>query len=519
MLAEILCHLNNHHSVSLTCKRFYEISCDTKFFRLIIRSNEKGNFEENLCKTVELMMKSERRFNEIEVLADNFDSLKSIHIDYLTKVIETFGNDIKKLSISLMELPLNFIDWLNLMPKLESIHMNGLKIKEKSELEIILSKLKSIYLFRCPENVIELFESLTPGVLEKIQIYRVPFLYNATQELLGSQTNLKEISTDTKIIDRIKVQKMKLKFLELFGSETFNLDGVVNGQNEIETLQVYAAIFPTNLKLICDDLKSLKHIKICASKVPSHEFAEVLRLCCLKKAEISWESWESSELTTPNESLVIMKSNNLTDLTITCSEKKLTTSTFAELGKNCPRLKSLKISSFQLSLDDFGLILQSFSSLEMLNVIVTFTNHSPQANLIHNHLKELIVRRPESDTVNLECSNLLKLTACCKILEFLDVDFSLSDQTLQKLLVSSRKLKILVFNTLKVTRSLISTIKTFGNNLNKFTCNACDIEEGMTLRIIEQELKDHFTPVKQREPFKFAGDNFFLMYERKIGKI
>lgn len=115
LLESILSYIPNHLELALTCKKFHDISCNIKLFKLEIHdySEDDEHFES--------MMNSQRRIDDLEVSAADLNN------NHLSKLLQHFGKDVKHVKFSSNRLPSNIIELLNLMPKLEKISLHLMK--------------------------------------------------------------------------------------------------------------------------------------------------------------------------------------------------------------------------------------------------------------------------------------------------------------------------------------------------------------------------------------------------------
>jgi THAP domain len=187
ILEKIFKFVPNHESTSLTCKKFHEISCSVRFFNLLFCSVGE-RYEVHFARYLDsddvfsMMMKSNRRFKRLRITNDDiydFSIFRGLRLQRLTQVLARFGKDIEKLAIDNIELPSNFVQLLNFMPKLNKIYLGGIQEYGTKVVEgpINLHKLTRFQSQHCSAAVLRIFNNLPPNVLTElfmVDIYRHP---------------------------------------------------------------------------------------------------------------------------------------------------------------------------------------------------------------------------------------------------------------------------------------------------------------------------------------------------------
>jgi hypothetical protein len=168
-------------------------------------------------------------------------------LERLTKIIERFGKDIKKMKVIGIKLPYKFVELLNLMGNLEDLEISYVGEFERNFVKgkMELPKLKKVYSHRCQPEILRIFDSLSPGVLQEI-FYSVPNTrYGRVfeklfqkQKLFRNQPNVKKITVFGRFVDFFDWKQAKLKEISINVTEASVMKKVFEGQDELEDLDV-----------------------------------------------------------------------------------------------------------------------------------------------------------------------------------------------------------------------------------------------------------------------------------------
>lgn len=360
-------------SLGQVCKKFYDISCNLKSFRLRLGPTQPNGSYVNFLQDDEIfkmMMNSKRKifFFDITIKSCDIENLENIHKQRLAKVVEKFGKDVTQFQTHSVDMFPCFTASLNLMPNLKEIYLSQIDEEEVEDMEIVelsLNHLKYFYSSRCSERVLKIFNQLTPGVLQRIQLrFYDEYLpeVNRSIELFRNQHNVKDVWVNTRFVKLMNLKEMKLTSLRLHVSK-ISLNGIINGQSEMKSLNVGEGIFKNELKVICNELTALEELDISVFETASCEFSELSKLSHLEKLKISFVNIENS---TFNESLSVLENKNLLELEIYNNYCELEKSTACKLGLNCPQLEILSVSNSTLNI--INPIIENCSNLKVLKL-------------------------------------------------------------------------------------------------------------------------------------------------------
>jgi hypothetical protein len=530
MLAEILSYVPDQITIGQTCKKFYEISCEITPCKLWLRSFLKfASYdkpevftEEEIFKS---MIKSKRRVSFIRTGAF-FNDRKKMNIDdRLTKVIQHFGKYVEHLEFFGIEFHRDVAELLNLLPNLIELKLDYLKdgdVQSFDGLELKLPKLKKLSSRKCSKYILEVFNALPSGVLEDVEI-EGPFRMEEDNEtvnedfgLFKNQNNIKVLETND-FLKFMNLKKMKLNYFVMQDFRQYPQN--IEGQDEVWYLKVFGIYNQGFLKLICDEMKSLQHFEAgYIDKAVCPELSEVSKLKCLRKMKFEL----SSDEIPVNQSLITLKNQSLTDLDILlyC---KLQSSTAAQIGRNCPRLKKLNTYSYS-QLNVINSVIENCPNLQELVFKVEDKDHCHgdeddeqrvktddykfQEGLEHEKLKKLSIFGWCD-----EYQDLSKLLKCCKNLEEFTTVLPINVQLLLEILTSLPNLKSLDLqhhyicgcddtpSNHKVSLEFVNILKTFGKNLSYFCCRLRTFEDEITEDFLKSEFKERFgqVEVKQKE--------------------
>lgn len=525
MIAQILSYIPDQLTVGLTCKKFHEISCYIKFFRLSLRRNLFTNKKQSESEIgtenqetdiFESMINSQRRINFLSI---DFDCNEICDDERLLEVVRHFGNDVKQLELSCIKVKDEFIDFLNLMKNLVKIklyRLNGVVNIDGCKLK--LKKLKGVSTSECPIEVLKMFNVLPPGVLEKVELMWHPSgenYFNNQQpniEIFKNQQNIKEITAHS-YCNNIDFKQLKLISLLYEDFATFKLQQNLKGQNKLKLLSSHS-FQNGDLKFICNELKSLEFLHGSFHNILSSEFSELSKLMKLKNLRVSWVVGGFVD-DRVNESLFIMQSESLKDLEIKCC--KVMELAVAQLGVNCPNLQRLNFDS-KASFNVINLIIRNFKNLRCLvfrggpdeddrnyygvenldNDIYAFSQ-----GLKHRKLRKLSV----CGWCN-EYETLPKLISCCINLRVFKTTLPLNCEMLQKILTSCSKLEKLCLITEftldepkslhKISLQMIEVLKKFGSKLVYFYCEFNSFDDEVSPKMVIEEFEPYYTFIEMK---------------------
>jgi hypothetical protein len=101
----------------------------------------------------------------------------------------------------------------------------------------------------------------------------------------------------------------------------------------------------------------------------------------------------------------------------------------------------------------------------------------------------------------------VKVISGCKNLMQLDVDFTLSQQAIQKILTNLTNLKHFTVSVHEISLELISNLQAFGGSLKSFVCDGTKLEDDLSVEMVKERLEGCFCD--------HIGDNVHLKLERK----
>jgi hypothetical protein len=510
MIAEILSYVPGHHSVSLTCKKFHKISCDTKFVELNFRTNDNGEsfprFLDN-GDTFRSLMKSNRRFNRLHIWNDI--GISGLRLERLGKVLQRFGNDIKEADIKGIGFPPNIVALLNFMPKLEKINLYMINVHENTvvdEGELKLHKLKKFESNLCSLDALQIFNQLPTGVLEEISLKDCLDPMSGQNEaevipkLFVNQRNIKKVTTSLKCAVFLDWSQIKLKSLRIddydhLGSKEL-LEKVLTGQDEMEKLYFYCDN-PSLLNPIIKELKSLVELHIEPYILSGEGLPELAKLSKLKILNIFY--YLNLDASNFISFLNLTRNNGVEKLQVCCGNTDLSEFTISQLGVNFPNVKELKLES-KSSINVINTTLQSFPNLEGLRFIPNESDEEAfiyHEDLNHQKLKKLHIGFWEGEINH----DFAKLIGCCTKLEDFSAESALAKGTLKEIFTRQPNLKSFeIFNDYSsislVTQADIAAVKENGKKLESFKCNNCDLDDGISPEKLQEGFINRFDAVK-----------------------
>lgn len=489
-------------AVGQTCRKFNEVSCSIKHFKLEFKSLWNDSYtkmldDDDIFKS---MMKSQRKISSLKILSESFDDVEmnSLQLERLAQVIKYFNVNIKSFELNGNLLSMEILKLLNLMPNIEKICLTNIEDKlfeVPDGFLLSLNKLKEVESVNCSENVLNYLKILPDGVLKKLDLSEKEILSEANHkvELFTNQYNLKEIIINSHFIKLMNLKPISLTSLRLHGPNV-SLQGTINGQHKLTSFVAQNSILENDLKLICRELKSLDELELLIIETQSSEFAELSKLSKLKKLKVHFANSEDSTL---NESLILIESRSLQDLNIYSYRNELLNSSLISIGLSCPKLNKLKINS-RSTLNIMHPIISYFpflTDLELHGLMDKPENPFVFQGHVHNNLKILIVMG-----LNGECRDFTKLISSLQNLEKLTTSIPVSGKMLEELLTTTQpQLKLLdlspQWNLMspehKTTKEFVSALKEFGTNLEVFRGQFHSLFSDM----IDETLREEFRPL------------------------
>lgn len=387
MLIEVFSYIPDHLAISAVCKKFYEISCVIKAFRLRLISmvdNEVDNLSENISLSIynravygvinqlnnvevfDSMMNSNRKIKCLEISANfnynnsnmKFSNLQNKH---LVQVLQKFGDGIVELQMAGVEVSQNLFKFLDLMPNLEKIVFFMVTARPNVKIsELQLIKLSDITCVSCCQHVFRIFDQLPPSVLHKIKIGQREHINHETTKLFKNQISIKEVEVSENLVNLVDWKQLKLTSLHLHPLK-FSMARIIENQNELTSLT--ATINQNELKYLCNSFMLLEKLEISVSETYAVEFSEISNLKNLKKFHVTFSIGNNR---TVNDSLKLLQTETLTSFDLKCNRVKVLPTTISQLGINCPNIRNFKVnsnSSPNLTINIF----ESFQKLEGLN--------------------------------------------------------------------------------------------------------------------------------------------------------
>ena len=505
LLVQIFKYIPDHLPLREVCKTFNEISCSTRLFKLQLKSQWNDSYTKFLDndEIFHSMLKTQRRINSIEISCESLDRIEinSQQIDRLAKVVQYFSVNLKHLEISGNVLSFDILKLLILMPNIEKLSLRNIGEMNDvipSNFELSLLHLKQFESMNCSINVLKCFDSLSNGVLHKIELVNKENFVECNQniKLFKNQENLKEIVATTNLVQHLSLHRTKLESMTLKGPK-IPLAGIINGQCMM-TKFASEGICENDLVLICNELRSLRQLEMSSSESRSSEFAQISKLTKLEKLKISMTNTENS---VSNESLSFLESKSLLDLDIFSYHNELLETTMESLGNNCPRLRKLKIYS-RSSLNVINPIVNYFPYLTDLDLNgLTEKAENPfvfKCKSFHQNLKIL-----KLVGLRTQCNDFGKLMNVLEYLEKLSFSMPVSSELLKLILKVQPNLKILsltpqwnlMTNEHKLTKEIVDVMKVYGMNLKVFKADFRFRDNDIELEKLNEEFKRHYSKV------------------------
>jgi hypothetical protein len=534
MIAEILSFVPEHHSVSMTCKKFHEISCDTKFFKLQLFTNSlelHTNYGfTRFIDTFQFLMRSNRRFNRL-FIRDSRNKSSALHYERLGQVLQQFGKDIKQADIGAIEFPPNIVDLLNLMPNLEKIDLVEIGIHENTiikEGELKLHKLKQFSSSDCGLKVLQIFNQLPPGVLQEITLNRFWHEKSTSAEvsidvpkLFNNQHSIKRVGIPSECIEFLDWSQMKLKSLKIYSNTKKDnkklVEKVLEGQDEMKELHFNGD--PSILNPIIKELKSLVKLEIETRNLSTIGLPELSKLSKLKSLE--FECYNNNNPADIISFLNFTRNSGVEKLEVYC-RLGFPEFTISQINVNFPSVKELTLQS-KSSINVVNTILQSFPNLEILHFDpdrVANEAYIYQEDLKHQKLKKLCIG-PWNGEIN---HDFAKLIGCCTKLEEFSAESALTKGTLKEIFTLQPNLKSFEISNYvyylesrdffknHVTQDDIAAVKENGKKLETFALDFCFFEDGISPENLQEKFNDQFDTIE----VKFNSYNSIYLWGVKF---
>jgi hypothetical protein len=544
MIAEILSYVLHHCSVSMTCKKFHEISCGSKFLQLKFCTEGYSYSAKSYTRFLEddrtfrSIMKSSRRFNRLKMSDDSDDrpdAVKVLRLKRLAKVLQRFGNDIKEVDFGSIEFPPNIVDLLNFMPNLKKIRLEGIYYYEDTIInkgELKLHKLKQFESHYCGHKVLQIFNQLPSGVLQEILLGEIRDLNtNSTKQetdvipkLFINQHNIKKVNTSLQYTGFLDWSGTKIKLLctspdhdEQHTKEL--LVRLLTGQDEMEQFYCHYVDLLL-LKPIIGELKSLEELHIITRKPCVEGIPELSKLHKLKTLDIQCHD----HINPPSPNIIsflnLTRNSSVEELKVYCKLVSLPDFTIIQLSVNFPSVKELTLHS-KSTINVINTILQNFPNLESLHFYpyeIAGEAYIYQEGLRPQNLKKLHIGSWDGN-INHEFA---KLFGSCTIMEEFSAMSAITKGSLTEMLTLQPNLKsIKIFEYIMfraklekfpkshVTRTDIEAIKKNGKNLKTFQVKFCVFEDEISLEKLQEEFNDQFDTVEM----KFNSCNSSYMWK------
>jgi hypothetical protein len=452
----VLAQVSDPFPVAEVCKRFYEISCRIKAFKMKI---DTRSMLEDL-DTYESAVNSSRKVESIMIYSENRGRKRKFHSEEMKKLLENFREHVQELKIQHHFLRYEGFQLINSMTQVQKLKLHIIDVGKMNVPPSFrlrgLSNLRELEIYYCDEKILEIFGRLDDDILQKLTLN---YLTGSSQsKYFGNQRSIVDLTTkNSEDLELLDWQRLKLKKVDVtLQDSTLNK---FEGQDEIVEMKLsYYYLYHDDHPALSLNLARFKTLKVLEVNGIESEtnvsLSSVEQLPNLKKLKVN--------------RLAPFKSVSLQELSFYLAPSE---DLLAETGVNCPNLRILETEVI-----DIGLILQHFPRIESLKCIDKVCS----GDSIHQNLKHL--------RLDYDSTHVLSIVNRCEVLESLSVCF-LSNQTILKnLLLSKPGLKSLIL--IQISPILLETIKEFGGNLEVFQCTLAHREPN--LEMVKKELKDVF---------------------------
>lgn len=391
------------------------------------------------------MMNSSRRIHALTVDGCTNRLLKDktildADVERLKDFLSRFGYYIKVTTLNVVVMSPAVVDLLNLMPNVEKISLDRCtpflseaNIETAAIPSLRLHKLTEIESSFCDETTLDIFKELPPGVLSKVTMKSYNDPIKSSIKLLCNQNNIKEIETDD--VEQFDFRPMQLTSLIVNGRQ--DLTSIFRYQVALKFLKV-STLAEADLRLICNELKSLEQLEFDADDITSNEFNDIIKLNKLKVLSLTLPFHDSDRI---NDSLSLIKSRSLKVLNLKC-DGNVTVLTFGLMSLNNPGLEELNVRS-ESSLNVINKIIENFPNLKELKFNNDYYRDSDeyffQYGLVNANLKNLEI---STDLESYE--DLANLVGCCSKLEIFSILSHVDENFLRLVLTKLPNLKTLL---------------------------------------------------------------------------
>lgn len=396
----------------------------------------------------------------------------------LRQLVKRIGFDVKELTMTGVQISTKFIHVFELMPNLEKITFSKVHDHyENNGVVLNLPKLKEIICTtssRYEVLFLEMFNNLPPGILRKLRFMMTQMtqIYSPTfgpiKILFENQHNIEDIEIHGLMTDFLNFKKFKLNTLKLQHSCGIELAKIIKGQQEMKKFDSDYGIQSGDLKMICNELKSLEYLKISAFEVEDNEFTYLWRLKKLKKLNFNLNYFTGND-DHLNECLSLAESESIQELDLDCDNKTLTGFTLTHLGINMPSLKHFRLRS-KSGISELNSIVQHFQNLESLEFSTRDDENDRfrlQDLVPNGKLRKICL--PSQFQVD---EYFAKLVGCCAQLKEITISCCINaPQTARQILMAGPNLKSLsMVSDTFISLDLVESLADHGTNLDKFVC-------------------------------------------------
>jgi hypothetical protein len=445
VLLEVLTHLPQKDTISITCKQLYSLICDYEKDKHHLDITYSELVDSDIMQSI---INSQRMFKELRINLCHCQFVNDFVFEKIEAVIEKFGDRLKTLKFwnSIQSKPSEINESqlcsiLNSVPLLEEFIFKNIYVKESEidESDLNLKNLKSLILDYC------LFD--TPNVLLKIPrdvLTNLTFTFEPNdeqlfQEFFNRQSCVKKLELFEN--DKINFEHLELHHLKISSNLNFSL--MIQQQQQLRFLDFAITwVNDETFEQVCN-LKHLEVFRTLVDLISLRVFKGLQDIPSLKELRIdSHSSYDMGYL----QELSLMKGMRLEKLTLLFSERKINAEIVQQLANNFHHLKHVEIINRSINiLDTF---IQHFPKLNSILLDYFAIFGAPEDTLTisndeirHENLKQLVVTNVN---VNEEENgkSLLKLVGMCGNLEriMLSKLVSFTNENLMEVLTQHSKL-------------------------------------------------------------------------------
>ena len=429
VLREILSYVPNQLVVGVVCRKFYEISCSLKAYRLYLGNDSvyNGRYfvrvdDVECCKSI---MRSHRKIESLHFTSNRETNIQNDDWQRLLKIIAVIGLNIPKFIISSRSIGKKELLLINLMPNLEKLEITS--VYEKPDIpknfQFQLSNLRELTVRYSSADVFELFERLPDNVLRKLTLKNIN---KNTRKYFGNQQALEEISSPS--IDFLDLSEPRSTTLTLSTGFEYSeeVDHVCRCFKNLESLNLTHEV-----SIDLNNLKALKNLR----KIAFAYGYEDIQLS---------ETLESASL----ESFAI---------------QELSMEGLHHVSVSCPNISELKLSYYRDQVFSADKVLRFLPRLERLYCNSKIFEKAQKYE--HKNLKSLTIYvYGYDDKKYWNFNNLLNFIRGCTNLELFSINMALKATELKRLLMCRPNLKSLCVG--KCSKEIFKIVKNHGNNLH-----------------------------------------------------